>query len=183
MNQKLTVIIPFANEGQEVENTVKSVLEHSSNDVEIIVINDASDDEYDYESRLKKYPVNYICNEIRLGVAASRDLGVCICKTDYFLLLDAHMRFYESEWVSIIVNSLNKNPRSIPCAQTKVLRNINGCVVEDDRHASYWGAYVNLYSPIEYLEPEWAFLNWIPSTVGSYQNQIPCVETFARCIV
>ena len=48
--KKITIIIPFANEGCEVENTLMSIFEHSDNNVNIIVINDASDDGFDYNN-------------------------------------------------------------------------------------------------------------------------------------
>lgn len=82
----LTVIIPFLNEGNEVVETVKSLRFYVSNKIDIIVINDFSTDELDYQSMLSPYDVYYVLNKKRLGVAASRDLGVNLCATPYFLL-------------------------------------------------------------------------------------------------
>ncbi|MDR3340889.1 MAG: glycosyltransferase, partial [Candidatus Symbiothrix sp.] len=48
MESKLTIIIPFLNEQYEVENTLQSIREHSSDTITIILINDASDDGFDY---------------------------------------------------------------------------------------------------------------------------------------
>ena len=75
---KLTVIIPFLNEGEELENTLRSIREHSDGEVDILVINDASTDGWDYGDVARKYRAEYMMNKQRLGVAASRDLGV-IC--------------------------------------------------------------------------------------------------------
>ncbi len=56
MSEKiLTVIIPFLNEKYEVENTVQSIKAHSSDRVEIMLINDASDDGFDYGILQEKY--------------------------------------------------------------------------------------------------------------------------------
>jgi GT2 family glycosyltransferase len=44
------------------------------------------------------YNCKYVKNDKNLGVAGSRDLGVSICETEYFVLLDSHMRFYEMDW-------------------------------------------------------------------------------------
>ena len=49
MNE-LTVIIPFLNEGEEIYNTVKNLRETAGDEINIILINDASEDKYDYES-------------------------------------------------------------------------------------------------------------------------------------
>lgn len=85
-NKKLTVIIPFLNEKYEVENTLQSIRLHSTDDIEIILINDASDDGFDYRCIAEKYGAKYIENPNRLGVAASRDLGVKLCQTPYFFV-------------------------------------------------------------------------------------------------
>ena len=42
-------------------------------------------------------------NEVRMGVAASRDYGINYCTTPYFLLLDGHMRFYDAAWSSLFL--------------------------------------------------------------------------------
>lgn len=174
MEKKLTVIIPFVNEGEEVERTVESALDHSNNDIEIIVINDASDDCYDYENSLKKYPIEYILNRTRIGVAASRDKGVRLCKTDYFLLLDAHMRFYDSAWVRTLVNELDAHPKIVLCTQTKLLHKVEGKVINGETK-TFWGAYVNFYAAVEYMEPLWTYVDWLYYTPKDEANEIPCV--------
>ncbi|MDR2409006.1 MAG: glycosyltransferase, partial [Bacteroidales bacterium] len=103
----LTVIIPFINEKYEVENTLESIRSHSEENIDIILINDASDDNFDYQTVAEKYQTTYILNEKRLGVAASRELGIKLCRTAYFLLLDAHMRFYDDIWYQRIIAELD----------------------------------------------------------------------------
>ena len=67
MSKKLTVIIPFLNEGMEVAHTVASIRQYAADRVEILVINDASNHLYDYEEMLKPYSATYLRNEERLG--------------------------------------------------------------------------------------------------------------------
>lgn len=76
MYSPLTVIIPFLNEGDEVENTVKSIRETNREYIEIILINDCSSDGYDYEKVATIYNTQYIVNPQRMGVAKSREIGV-----------------------------------------------------------------------------------------------------------
>lgn len=92
--EELTVIIPFLNEKTEVENTLNSLISHTNESINIIVINDASNDGYNYDMLEKKFNITYIKNKERMGVAKCRDLGISKMTTKYFLLLDAHMRFY-----------------------------------------------------------------------------------------
>jgi glycosyltransferase involved in cell wall biosynthesis len=170
---ELTVIIPFRNEKYEVEETLKSILEHSDGNVEILLINDASDDDFDYKTVAEKYHAGYLVNEERLGVASSRDIGVQACKTPYFLLLDAHMRFYDHFWVDRMVGELKSDPKVFLCSQTKVLVRVNGLLSEVcDRTTSY-GAYVKLQDGIRLFE-----LNWItrePQDPELKTVPIPCV--------
>jgi len=70
---ELTVIIPFRNEKYEVEETLKNIWEHCEENVEIILINDASDDNFDYQSVANKYNATYLVNTKRLGVASKVD--------------------------------------------------------------------------------------------------------------
>ncbi len=157
-NKKLTVIIPFLNEGEEVENTIKSITNMSKEEIDIIVINDASDDNYDYRHIPQKYDVVYLENEQRKGISSCRNIGVEKCKTPFFLLLDAHMRFYDSNWTNTIVSFLSHNETTLVCCQTKELRrNEDGIIcTKIDRPTSY-GAYVDFYNRFNTFEPIWIF--------------------------
>lgn len=138
----LTVIIPFLNEGYEVVETVKNLRLMVGNEIDILVINDFSTDELDYQTLLSDYNVYYVLNNKRMGVAASRDLGVRLCETPYFLLLDAHMRVYDNKWLEDMVAILKNNDRQILCAQTRQLwKNEKGKIVELKENAPVYGAY------------------------------------------
>lgn len=157
-DKKLTVIIPFLNEKYEVENTLESIRSHSNNDIDIILINDASDDIFDYRQVAEKYGAVYIQNQERLGVAASRDLGVELCQTPFFLFLDAHMRFYDNLWVQRIVHELEKDNRTLLCGQTKVLKIDRGILLDcsvSRRNGS--GACVELEDGYRAMEANWVF--------------------------
>lgn len=118
---KLTVVIPFLNEKEEVVNTLHSIRSTVGDNVEIIVINDNSDNNFNYREAVAKYRASYIENKKRMGVAWSRDLGVSLCRTPYFLLLDAHMRFYDSAWNRRIVGLLEHDDRVLLCCQSRFL--------------------------------------------------------------
>lgn len=134
---ELTLVIPFLNEGDEVANTVKSVRKTVGNRVDIIVINDNSDDGYDYMTDLNGLNVFYVHNKFRIGAAASKEKGAGLVATPYFLLLDAHMRFYDDKWVDRILEELHKNDSQLLCCQTKVLHKKDGIVVENEQPDVY----------------------------------------------
>lgn len=145
-DKDLTLIIPFLNEGEEVANTIRSFLEHGGRGhVEILAINDCSYDSYPYMEELSKIEgVTYILNRERLGVAASRDIGVNLCRTPYFLLLDAHMRAYDDLWVTEIPHLLAENDRRILCCQNKALKLEADMVIHDTSTYPTYGARLSL---------------------------------------
>ena len=59
---ELTCIIPFQNEGSEIERTVANIRGTAGANVRIILINDASTDNYDYEWIARHYDCQYYHN-------------------------------------------------------------------------------------------------------------------------
>lgn len=114
---KLTIIISFQNEGFEIEKTIQNI-RISQCSVNILLIDDCSDDNYDYKKIADRYGCDYYKSEHNLGVAGARDKGVELCKTEYFVLLDGHMRFYEENWASKIIRILDADKNLIICSQT-----------------------------------------------------------------
>lgn len=51
--KKLSVIIPFLNEGAEIEQTIIEIKRTAGESVDIVLVNDASTDGYDYVSIAK----------------------------------------------------------------------------------------------------------------------------------
>ena len=155
-DKKLTAVISFLNEGEEVRRTVESILEFSEDNVDIIVINDGSHTLYDYEEMLKPFEnVTYFRNEKRLGVATCRDMGVELAKTPYFILLDSHMRFYKTGWVDKIVNLLEEDDRRIFCCQTKALEKDESEEVVPKKAKTVFGARINLTDDEIMVDPKW----------------------------
>lgn len=169
---ELTVIIPFLNEGKEIENTLDSLKSTIREAVEILLINDCSADGYDYESVARHYGCRYILHKQRKGVAASRDEGIGTAETPYFLLLDGHMRFYESGWDVRLVRLLEQNPRAILCGQTKKLgRTEEDEVIENIQNEVSYGAYIDILHK-ELFRAAWGYIDPHPH---AWLVQIPCI--------
>lgn len=171
----LTVIISFLNEGYEVERTVSSVLEFAENKVDILVINDGSNSLYDYEEMLRPYSnVKYVKNEVRRGVTVCRHWGVQQIETPYFILLDAHMRFYEKGWVDKIVSYLQEDDRRILCCQTRALikDESDEIIIHPTRKTSY-GAYIHLQDENNLLSPKWIYQDRMFS--DETIEDVPCI--------
>ena len=167
---KLTVIITFLNEGIEILNTVKSIRETAGERVSIILINDNSTDDIDYEDVARKHNCYYYFNHIRLGVAKSRDKGVSLITTPYFLILDGHMRFYQNDWVDILISNLEINHQTIFCCTCAAIDG-SGKIVNPNYG---YGAnidfdYTNFW---QFIQPNWVSYNMDPEI---NVIDIPCV--------
>lgn len=110
MNKLVTVIMAFRNEGDEVSLTCKSARDTAGDRIDIICVDDCSDDGRDYESELSEYNVRYYRNIMRMGSSQGKETGVSLCKTPYFIILDAHCRFYTKDWLDIVERTVLSNP-------------------------------------------------------------------------
>jgi glycosyltransferase involved in cell wall biosynthesis len=164
---KITVIIPFLNEGEEIERTVRNIRDTADGNVDILLVNDASTDEFDYESVAKAFHAGYLKNEKRCGVAKSRGIGVSEIKTPYFILLDGHMRFYSNDWWRVVESHVESDDRAIYCLKCLVLDS-QGNIVENRFGV---GGYVKLSN-----EPVGSLLDaaWIISGNGE-MFEAPCI--------
>jgi glycosyltransferase involved in cell wall biosynthesis len=171
---RLTIIIPFLNEGIEIENTLRSIRETAGNTVDILLINDCSTDEFHYAEVSSEFNSGYHLNTERMGVAASRDLGIFMIDTPYFLLLDGHMRFYDNSWAKRIADELEKDERVLLCCQTKALNKVDGKLIELSNRPTSMGAYVNFSETGIILEADWLWKESLPLSQGNI-HAIPCV--------
>lgn len=173
--QKLSVIIPFLNEGQEVPLTLDSLFSTTSKDfVEVIVINDGS--KYKYEEEIRSRGAIYLENPIRKGVAFSRDLGVKNCSCKIACFFDAHMRFRNDNWAERMVYEVEKSPDSLFC--TTCVRLDPGYTEMTENKPKGYGAGIQLITGSkketeEILEPKWILLKKresvydIPAVLGA----------------
>lgn len=88
----VSIIIPSYNCERYIAETLESAINQIYKDIEIIVVNDCSPD--GCESIIQEYikkdkRIRYFKNETNLGVAESRNKGVCASKGEYIAFLDS----------------------------------------------------------------------------------------------
>lgn len=96
-------------------------------------------------------------------------LGIGLCSTDYFLLLDGHMRFYESGWDERLIKLLQRHPECILCGQTRKLEKDGSGNVISLEHRTCYGAYIEMGSD-GLFKTSWCYTNPQPA------NNDTCVE-------
>jgi len=168
---RLTVIIPFLNEGQEIPNTLRNIRETAGNEVDILLVNDASYDGFDYERSALEYNASYLLNETRMGVGGSRDIGVDNITTEYFLIIDGHMRFYHNDWWNEITDAVKQNNRALYCCKCLYIDTGGNDITEKPTY----GAFINMYDQENLktlLKATWNYKDLNP---GQNRMKIPCV--------
>jgi glycosyltransferase involved in cell wall biosynthesis len=91
-----SVIIPLCNKEDFIEETIKSVLNQTFIDFEVIIIDDGSTDKsFQIVSRIKDKRINLITQENK-GVSIARNVGIEYAKSKYIALLDADDLWYEN---------------------------------------------------------------------------------------
>jgi glycosyltransferase involved in cell wall biosynthesis len=101
---QFSIIIPLYNKEKFIENTLKSVLQQSFTDYEILIINDGSTDASEakilafHDSRIQYF---YKENE---GVSETRNYGIKIAKSDYITFLDADDYWYPNFLEAMFLN-------------------------------------------------------------------------------
>lgn len=115
--QQLTVIMPHLNEGDEPLKTVASLYASCSPDeVSVIAIQDGPMNQPSPD--FSRFPgVQSLVNNCRIGVDACRDKGVQLARTPYILIIDAHMRFTQDDWLQRLLAALRDNPRTLFCTR------------------------------------------------------------------
>lgn len=84
-----SIVIPLYNKASFIENTIKSVLNQSFLNYEIIVINDGSTDESEEKVLELKDPRIQLFTQKNQGASVARNLGIEKSKFDYIAFLDA----------------------------------------------------------------------------------------------
>lgn len=82
----VSVVITTKNRQHLLPRAIESVLTQSDPDVEVIVVDDGSDQPATYNGESEKLTI--IRNEQSVGVSAARNIGFRAAKGDYFALLD-----------------------------------------------------------------------------------------------
>ncbi|MBQ9183247.1 MAG: glycosyltransferase family 2 protein [Neisseriaceae bacterium] len=111
--KKVSVIIPCHNHAKYVGETIDSVLNQTYQNIEIIVVNDASTDNSSevIQKYADKYPqIIFIDEKENIGVIEVRNKAISMAQGDYILPLDADDKIHPT-YIEKAVNILENNPK------------------------------------------------------------------------
>ena len=151
---KISVIIPCYNQGKYINEAVTSVLSQTYQDVEIIIVNDGSTDDYTIKL-LKNYnrPNTKILHTTNQGLASARNNGIKEAIGKYILPLDADDKI-EPTYLEKAVKILDEHPDT----------GIVYC------HAQYFGASNEIWGLPDY-SPEKMLLDNIIFCSGFFRKK------------
>ena len=110
MNKKVSVIVPTYNAEKYLSRSIDSIINQSYDNLEIIIIDDASTDKS--KDIIKKYAsvdnrIRTFYSEINQGVSRSRNIGLKSFSGDYVVFLDAD-DFITKDAIKIMVEASEK---------------------------------------------------------------------------
>lgn len=104
-----TIIIPTYNRKEQLLTALNQLDRQSFKDFEVVIIDDASENEYDINLNLFSFDLTYHRNNINMGPAEARNIGVRLAKYDWVLFLDDDDFFLPEKLLLLKNNILNND--------------------------------------------------------------------------
>ncbi len=171
----LTAVITFRNEGQLLWDTVADIRRTAGSTLAIHLIDDGSDDAFDYPGLAREFDCRLDRFETPRGPAANRNFGADQAETPYVICLDAHMRFYTPDWADRVVRAIKQDTNAIYCTVSRPLN----LQAERASGAEGYGAALNTDTEDQkgLLVPQW---NVLPLNHCAYPRiPLPLGATYA----
>lgn len=107
---KISVIIPVYNVEKYIEDCLKSVLNQSYANIEILIVNDGSTDNSGYicERYSKEYNNIKLINKKNKGLSAARNTGIQNSSGDYLIFLDSD-DYWDKDFLTSLVQIVKKD--------------------------------------------------------------------------
>ena len=112
----ISIIVPIYNGSNVIVRCLKSILNQSYKDLEIVLVNDGStDNSLEILKEYRKIDKRIILiNQINKGVAAARNTGLKNCTGDYFLFVDAD-DWIENDMIEKMMSLLKEDTDIVFC--------------------------------------------------------------------
>ena len=109
MAKRFSIIVPAYNAEKFIEKCIKSILNQTFENYEIIVVNDCSTD--NTKEKLKKYEdkIKVIDNKKRKCAGGARNRGIEAAIGEYIILLDSDDHFYDKTVLQKLDNIIGDN--------------------------------------------------------------------------
>jgi glycosyltransferase involved in cell wall biosynthesis len=124
---QISVIIPTYNRRNTLERSVQSVLNQTYTNLELLIIDDGSDDgTKEYVQGIADSRVRYYQNEHNIGPAAARNRGVDLAKGDYIAFQDSDDEWLPDKLEKLTDALLYHNPDGAVMAFHRMVEDMGG---------------------------------------------------------
>lgn len=124
-NKKVSVIVPVYNVERYVEKCVRSILDQSYQNIEIIIVDDGStDDSYDVCTDLRKESPDKIklFKKENGGLSSARNFGLSQAQGEYISFVDSD-DIVSQDFIEKLVSLLEETSSSVSCCQIAKFNN------------------------------------------------------------
>lgn len=131
--KKYSVVVPVYNASGTIIRCVRSILDNSFKDIEIVLVDDCSTDgSYDLCKNLENENkvVRLVHNEKNRGVSFTRNAGVAAAEGKYIMFVDSD-DWVDSDYISVLDKAVETYPQSIPVCGYVNHDDVNGLGVDD----------------------------------------------------
>lgn len=182
--EKVSIIIPLFNKEKQIAKTLKSVLEQSYKNIEIVVIDDgSSDNSGSIVKSIKDDRIVYV-KKTNGGVSSARNLGIDRADGKWILFLDADDLLYKDA-VKTLINGAELYPNAdVICGTYDILKNgipschfiskIEGYVKNNFKSYFYGNFYLRAGSAI--IKRGKAEKYYYPENIKRYEDECVALE-------
>lgn len=132
-NPMISIIVPCFNNERYIEKCLKSIVDQSYKDFEVIIINDGSTDNSKtiIEKLIKKRQNFHLLNQKNMGVSTARNKGLEFAKGKYVCFVDAD-DYIEKDYLKLLLSSLEKTQSEL-CLCSVIHEDLNGNIIFVDK--------------------------------------------------
>lgn len=123
MEDLISVIVPVYNVKDYIDECIKSILNQTYKNIEVIIVDDGSDDGSSiicdkYEKMDNRVTVIHQTNH---GLSAARNQGLSVCKGKYVSFVDSD-DYLEKDFVEVLYKLIKKYSVKVSISQIKILK-------------------------------------------------------------
>ncbi len=122
----VSVIVPTFNRPEMLKKALKSILNQTYQNFEIVVINDGGENVSNLIRKFQDHRIKYIEHEKNRGMAAARNTGIKIARGKYIALLDDDDLFYPNHLKVAMSQLCDDTPVIYTDATRATYRKVNG---------------------------------------------------------
>lgn len=110
---KVSIIIPIYNTEKYLEDCLKSLINQTYQNIELIIVNDGStDNSYQICQKYSNYKNIKLINQKNQGVSIARNAGINIATGDYLMFVDSD-DYIKANMVEVLVNNIKESDLAI----------------------------------------------------------------------